>query len=145
MPAVRFDVWSSKMAKKICTLAPKLKSLPPSTDAFKQHVYLTHFQAAPWRTVLDADPPVCDHPHHGRSHDQTSNILLPVPFPPDGSPAQTEVLKMIRCGCSSARPCSTNRFSCSAARLLCSMWLLWLYSVVMAAILNFAYTKFTQV
>ena len=100
------------------TSAPELKSLPPTTDAFKQHVYRSYFQAALWRAVLDTDPPVCDHPHHGWSHDQTSNILLPIPFPP----APTEVLKMIRCGCSSARPCSTNICSCSAARLSCSMF-----------------------
>ena len=122
MSAVRFDVWSSKMANEICTSAPEVKSLPPTTDAFKQHVYRAHFQAALWRVVLDDDPPVCDHPHHGWPHDQISNILLPVPLPPDVSPAPTEILKMIRCGCSSARPCLTNRYSCSAARLSCSMF-----------------------
>ena len=122
MSAVRFDVWSSKMVNKICTSAPELKSLPPTTDAFKQHVYQAHFQAALWRAILDADPPVCDHIHHGWSHDQTSNILLPVPLLPDVYPAATEVLRMIRCGCSSVRPCSTNRCSCSAARLSCSMF-----------------------
>ena len=122
MSAVRFDVWSSKMANISFTSAPELKSLSPTTDALKQHVYRAHFQAALWRAVLDADPPVCDHPHHGWSHDQTSNILLPVPLPPDVSPSPTEVLKMLRCGCNSARPCSTNRCSGSAARLSCSMF-----------------------
>ena len=120
MSAVRFDVWSSKMAKKITVIV--LQSLPPTTNAIRQHVYRAHFQAALWRAVLDADPQVCDHPHHGWSHDQISNIPLPVRFPPDVSPAPTEVLNMIQCGCSSARPCSTNRCSCSAARLSCSMF-----------------------
>ena len=121
MSAVHSDVWSLKMANKICTSAPELKSLPPTTDAFKHHVYRAHFQAALWRAVLDANPPVCDHPYHGWPHDQTSNILLPVPLPPDVSPAPTKVQKMIRCGCSAARPCSTNICSCSDVRLSCSM------------------------
>ena len=120
MPAVRFDVWSSKMVKINFTSSSELKSLPPTADAFMKHAYRAHLEAALWRAVLDADPPVCNHPHHGWSHDQTSNILLPVPLPPDVSPAPTEVLNMIRC--SSATPCSTNRCICSAARLSCSMF-----------------------
>ena len=122
MSAVRLDVWSSNMANTSCTSAPELKSLPPTTYAFKQHVYLPYFQAALWRAVLDACPPVCDHPHHGWSHNQTSNILPPVPLPPVASPSPTEVLTMIRCGCSSARPCSTKKCRCSAATLSCSMF-----------------------
>ena len=54
MSAVRFDVWSSKMAYNFFNSA-----LTPITDVFKQHVYGTHFQAALWRAVLDADTPVC--------------------------------------------------------------------------------------
>ena len=97
MSAVRFDVWSSKMAKKMCSSSLELEALPPTTDVFKHHVYRAHFQAALGRAVLDADPPVCDHPYHGWPHDQTSNILLPVALTPDVSRALTEVLKMIWC------------------------------------------------
>ena len=58
MSAVRFDVWSSKIEKKMCTSSLELEALPPITDAFKHHVYRAHFQAALGRAVLDADPPV---------------------------------------------------------------------------------------
>ena len=122
MSAIRFDVWSSKMANKKLTAAPELKSLPPTTAAFTQHVLRAHFQTAIWRAALDPDPPLIDPKSHGWSPEEGSNMLLPVSLPPDVIRAPDDVLKMIRCGCSSVRPCATNRCSCSAARLSCSLF-----------------------
>jgi len=122
MSAIRFDVWSSKMANKKLTSAPELKTLPPTTVAFIQHVLRAHLQAAIWRAALDPDPPLIDPTSHGWSHEEVSSMLLPVSLPPDVIRAPDNVLKMIRCGCSSVRPCAMNRCSCSAARLSCSLF-----------------------
>ena len=112
----------TKMVNPRLSAAPELKSLPPTTDAFELHVYRAHYQAAIWRASLEPNPPELDPVLYGWSRDQTSNMLVPEPLPPDVSPAPLDVLKMIRCGCSSTRPCSTMRCSCSAARLSCSMF-----------------------
>ena len=121
MTAVRFDVWSQKIANKKLTAAPQLKALPPTTEAFTEHVHRAHVQAAIWRATLEADPPVFEHTH-GWTKDDSSSTLVPLPLPPDVTSAPEEVLKMIRCGCASVRPCATARCSCSAARLSCSVF-----------------------
>ena len=108
MSAIRFDVWSSKMANKKLTSAPELKTLPPTTAAFIQHVLRAHLQAAIWRAALDPDPPLIDPTSHGWLHEEVSSMLLPVSLPPDVIRAPDDVLKMIRRGCSSERPCATN-------------------------------------
>ena len=38
MSAARYDIWTSKMANKKLTTAPQLKTLPPTTEAFGEHV-----------------------------------------------------------------------------------------------------------
>jgi len=122
MSTIRYGVWSSKMANTKLSAAPDLKSLPPTSDAFQEHVKRAHYQAAIWRASLDPNPPTIDPSQYGWSRDQTSNMLVPVPLPPHVSPAPVDVLQMIRCGCSSNKPCSTMRCSCSAAKLSCSMF-----------------------
>lgn len=42
MSQARIDVWSRKMAKPKLTKAPKLRSLPPTTEAFEQNVQRAH-------------------------------------------------------------------------------------------------------
>ena len=121
MTAVRFDVWSQKMANKKLTAAPQLRTLPPTTEAFSQHVQRAHLQAAIWRSTLEADPPIVQH-IYGWTKEDTSNKLVPLPLPPDVTSAPDEVLKMIRCSCRSVQPCATTRCSCSAARLSCSVF-----------------------
>jgi hypothetical protein len=44
MSAVQFDVWSSKMANRNISKSPKLKNLPPTTEAFMLHLKRVHFQ-----------------------------------------------------------------------------------------------------
>ena len=120
MSAVRYSIWQSKMGNK--KSAPDLKSLPPTSDAFEEHVHRAHYQAAVWRASMYAEPPTLDPSQYGWSRENVTNVLIPVPLSLDVSPAPLDVLKMIRCGCTSARPCSTNRCSCSAAKLSCSMF-----------------------
>ena len=78
---------------------PDLKALPSTTEAFDEHVYREeHLQTAIWKAALGADPPSINPVHYGWSLDESSDTLLPVALPPDGSPAPDEVLKLISCG-----------------------------------------------
>ena len=40
----------------ICS-GPKLRSLPPTSDALAQHVYCAHYQTMIWKSALDSGPP----------------------------------------------------------------------------------------
>ena len=102
--------------------APDLRSLPPTTKAFTEHVYRAHLQTAIWRHALDADPPALNPLHYGWSLIDGMNMLSPVALPPDVSPAPVEVLRLIKCGCSSSQPCLTLRCSCNPAQLSCSVF-----------------------
>ena len=44
MAATRYEVWIGKTSKGKVTGAPKLKSLPPTSEAFVQNVRRAHFQ-----------------------------------------------------------------------------------------------------
>ena len=78
-------------------------------------MYRAYLQTAIWKAALDADPPSINPVIYGWSLDESSDTLLHVALPPDVSPAPDEVLKLIRCGCLSSRPCSTCRCGYSAA------------------------------
>jgi len=120
MSAIRHAVWTSKIAKPKITSAPKLKCLPPTREAFVEHVRRAHYQTAVWKAALSTDPPKLDPLEHGWSMDETNQCLRPVTIPAGVLAAPTEVLQMIKCGCSSARPCSTGRCGCVSAQMSCS-------------------------
>ena len=121
MSTARYNVWTSKMASKHLKSAPSLKMLPPTTEAFEQHVHRAHFQAAIWRSALEPDPPALDPTHYGWSMD-SSALLHSAPLPVDVLPAPLDVLQLIKCGCSSEQPCSTARCGCFSAHLSCSIF-----------------------
>ncbi|KAK2153152.1 hypothetical protein LSH36_305g00040 [Paralvinella palmiformis] len=56
MSAARYDIWTSKMANTKLTTALQLKILPPTTEAFGEHVHRAHFQVAIWCSALQQDP-----------------------------------------------------------------------------------------
>ena len=120
MIELRYKVWLAKMSNKNLQSAPKLKLLPPTTEAFVEHVYRAHLQTALWKSSMDSDPPHINPIQLGWSKDE-NNVMVPVPIPPDVSSAPLDVLKLIKCGCSSDNPCGTTKCSCSAAQLAWSM------------------------
>ena len=121
MSEMRYAVWSDKMANTKISSAPKLKSLPPTSYAFAQHVYRAHYQTMVWKSSLSSSPPAAADPvQYGWT--KKDNNLFPVMLPDDISPAPVEVLQMIKCGCASSRPCSTGRCSCVLAQISCSMF-----------------------
>lgn len=119
MTTLRYKVWTAKMGNHKLNTAPELRVLPPTSETFKEHVLRSHLQAAIWRSYIDANPPQMDPTHYGWTPDVNTQTLVPVAMPPAVSPAPVDVLKMIKCGCSS---CATARCSCSAAHLSCSVF-----------------------
>ena len=104
MTSLRYKVWTNKMSNHKLNSAPKLRILPPTTEAFDQYVKGAHLQAAIWRSTLDSDPPKLDPVDYGFYISTESNKFEPVALSADVSPAPESVLKVIKCGCSTSQP-----------------------------------------
>ena len=87
MTALRYLVWIGKMANHRLTSAPELRVLPPTTEAFEQHVFRAHFQAAIWRSALLPDPPALNPLQYGWMKSSTVSMLEPIPLPSSVSAA----------------------------------------------------------
>ena len=122
MSVLRYSVWASKMANLKLTSAPKLKTIPPTTAAFREHVRRAHFQTAIWRHALEPDAPPIRPQEYGWSLDHRTRSLVPTTVPQDTPSAPANVLQLIKCGCSSEMPCSTTRCGCRLAQLSCSVF-----------------------
>lgn len=120
MSETRHDVWISKMANQKLSVAPKLKSLPPTSEAFMQHVYRAHYQTLVWKSSLVSEPEAPDPLKYGWT--KRNDKLFPVMLPENKSPVPTEILQMIKCACSSMRACSSSRCSCAGVQMSCSMF-----------------------
>ena len=60
MSSIRYKVWISHTGRKGASILPKLKSLPPTVEAFRENVKRAHFQACIWKAALQLDPPELD-------------------------------------------------------------------------------------
>jgi len=122
MSDTRVQVWSRKMGRKNMTAAPKLKTLPPTSQAFVENVRRAHFQTAIWKAALQSKPPNMNPEEYGWAREETSKSLLPVPMPTDVALAPPQILELIRCGCTSGTPCRTAQCGCCAAHLPCTFF-----------------------
>ena len=121
MSSSRYLVWIEKMSNTKIQHVPKLKSLPPTSEAFELHVHRAHLQTMIWKASLSSSPPVAADPLiHGWTMNNSS--MFAVMLPPDVDPLPIEVLQMVRCGCSSDNSCSIGRCSCVNAQMSCSMF-----------------------
>ena len=75
-----------------------------------------------WRSAFACDPPDLNAEHFGWYLNVETNILEPVILPANVLLTPLNVLKIIKCGCSSSLPCSTSRCNCSSAHLSCSIF-----------------------
>ena len=121
MSEARKKSWATKVGKGT-TAIPKLKSLPPTTEAFLENVKRAHLQAAVWKHALDLDPPSLDPTEHGYVRDDSSKTMLPKSIHEDVSLAPQEILKLIRCSCESERPCKSGRCGCVSGKLPCTVF-----------------------
>ena len=120
MSEIRYGVWSSKMAKHKINNTPTLKSLPPTSAAFGEHVSHAHHQKMIWMSALSSQPSQADPEQYGWTN--VDGQLFPVMLPGKVSPVPADVLHTIKCGCASAEPCSSSRCSCVQAQISCSMF-----------------------
>ena len=114
----RFILWNKKLTNKT---APLLKSLPATIEVLTENIKRAHYQAAIWKHSDKQNPPSLDPCEYGWYKDENTQSLLPVMMPTGIKAAPPEVLKLIRCNCSSEAPCSpSSRCSCSKAQMSCS-------------------------
>ena len=103
MTASRIKVWMMKTGRRVATGMPKLCSLPPTNEAFKENVKRAHSVCCTWKMALQ-DPPIMNPMEYGWVEDDISNSLQPTMLPPATKPTPDYILKLVRCSCSSAMP-----------------------------------------
>ena len=104
------------------TGASKLASLPPTNEAFQGNVARAHLQVAIWRKALQSDPPSMNPVEFEWSQEEASETLFPTTLPSDTPLAPEDLLKLIRCSCSSETSCRMHRCGCNSANLACSVF-----------------------
>ena len=123
MTECRINSWKSRTSKARKT-APPLCSLPPTHETFSENVKRAHFQSAVWLSAMTLNLPNLDPTKYGWEQDKINEVLCLIGIPAGVSAAPPEVLKLIKCTCSSTKSCSTRRCSCVAANvarsLMCS-------------------------
>ena len=122
MSDARYQVWLRKIGNKKSTSAPKLKSLPPTSEAFAENVKRAHFQTAVWKSALEGSPPDVNATDFGWNRDEKNKCLIPVPLPPNVQPAPSEFLKVIRCRFSSDSSCLSAMCICMRGHLACTIF-----------------------
>ena len=121
MSSVRYKVWVSCTGRKWASILPKLKSLPPTVEAFRENVKRALFQACIWKAALQQVPPELDplefgwasEGHQVHIYQCHYQVKLKLPL---------QIYKLINCICSSDRSCSSQRCSCSSAQMACSLF-----------------------
>lgn len=117
MTEARQKVWSRKVFRTIGG-APKLETLPPTTEAFNENVARAHLQVAIWRHAGETDPPEMNPVMYGWT--TIHGALKPTPLPGNVPEAPDELLKMIKCACESELPCQSKRCGCKTANIACT-------------------------
>ncbi len=120
MTDCRQEQWAQKIGNS--SAAPKLCSLPPTTEAFEQNVRRAHHQVALWYSALGGDPPAMNAVEYGWESDDTNRRPIPRNMADGISYAPEHILKLVMCGCSSERPCKGGNCSCMGHQLVCTMF-----------------------
>lgn len=85
----------------------KLKTLPPTAEAFTEHVCRAQLQTMAWKSTSSQDPPTANSVHFGWNQNKVGN-LTPVLLPEDVSTVPVNVLEnqMWICFCSTVLLCT---------------------------------------
>ena len=121
MTECRQKQWATKTGNAK-TAAPKLCSLPPTTEAFHQNALRAHFQVSHWLAALDIDPPELDPLEHGFVADHINKVLNPRPLAEGVKPAPDFILKLIKCNCASEQACKGGNCGCTSRLTPCTMF-----------------------
>ena len=120
MTECRQRVWAQKTGKS--SSAPKLCSLPPTTEAFHENVLRAHLQVATWRASLHGKPPPMDPVQFGWEADHVNKCLTPQNMCQGTAYAPSHVLKLVRCGCDSEKACRGGNCGCMSRQLPCTIF-----------------------
>ena len=118
MSKARHEIWIKKMSSKNITAAPLLKCLPPTDESFVEHVKRAHLQCLIWLSAEAKDPPSVNPCELGWRLEEGK--LLPRMVGENVKAVPEQLMKLIKCSCSSSLPCSSSRCSCYTAKLSCS-------------------------
>ena len=118
---VRFHFWSTLTGKHKAVLAPPLKTLPPTTEAFAEHVKRAHLQCAIWRSAMEPTGPTLDPLQYGWCYDSSTKALVAAKVPTGTEVAPPQVLQMIKCGCGKSPLCS-YKCNCASSNLSCTVF-----------------------
>ena len=92
MSSIRYKVWVSRIGRKGASILPKLKSLPPTVEAFRDNVRWAHFQACIWKAALQHGPPELDPLEFGWASEGPSGAYCPVSLPSKVEVAPSDIL-----------------------------------------------------
>ena len=93
-----------------------------TTEAFVQNVYRAHFQIAQWYSALGVDPPPLSAVDYGWEVDKTNKCLIPRNMAEGVLYAPEQILKLVKCGCASQRPCKGGNCGCMGHQLPCTLF-----------------------
>ena len=119
MTECRVKMWKTKTGKS-GTSSLKLRSLPPTTNAFTEHVRRCHLQVATWKVPLMESPPELDPVQYGWELDH-QGVLQPKTVIPGTLYAPASILQLIRCQCKTSG-CRTA--ACNCSKVGCTMFCL---------------------
>ena len=104
---LRFDTFCKKGSTSTSAVAPE--SLPPTSEAAKQHSYRTYYQVQVWRGSESIDP---------LSWGWKGQKDKMMPIPTEKAPSPLELLRIFRCGCKTG--CKNTRYICVKHGLKCT-------------------------
>ena len=120
MTECRHRVWAQRTGKS--SSAPKLCSLPPTSEAFHENVLRAHLQVATWHAALLGEPPAMDPVKFGWEADHINKCLIPQNIREGTAYAPWHVLQLVRCGCESEQSCRGGRCGCMGRQLPCTVF-----------------------
>ena len=77
------NVWSSRIGRPGATRAPKLASLPPTTEAFTENMKRANLQTWIWKNALQSHPSSLDCTLYGYRKEKETMSLMPITVSPN--------------------------------------------------------------
>ena len=119
MTDARQKMWAMKVSRSVAS-APKLSSLPPTTESFAQNATRAHLQVAVWRNALEPNPPQMEPRDIGWTQ-VAGKEMYPTPISDGIALAPDALLKVVKCGCGEIQ-CRTKTCGWGQSNLACSVF-----------------------
>ena len=110
--------------KAVCSSIPECRQQlwAQKTEVFEQKVYRAHLQVTQWYSALSAPPPL-NAVDYGWEADEANNSASPTKYGRRSTLyAPEKILKLVKYGCVSERPCKGANCGCMEHQLPCSMF-----------------------